>query len=69
MPAGLIQDRQGLCSACDMARSFGQMRRHGFGGARRHDEARSFARHMVSRRANGTKDLCRRSPLIFERRG
>ena len=62
---GLIEDQHGMGSAGDMARNFGQMRRHRFGVALRHDEACGFARQLALGRADGTEDMGRCGPLIF----
>ena len=65
VPAGLIKDQHGMGSAGDMARNFGQMRRHRCGVALRHDAACGFARHLTLGRADGTEDIGRGGPLIF----
>ena len=69
VPTGLIEDQHGMGSAGDMARNFGQMRRHRFGVALRHDEACGFARHLARHlalgRADGTEDFGRGGPQVF----
>lgn len=65
VPAGLIEQQDGVCAGGDGLGDLGQMQGHRLGGAERHDEAGPGA----SGRADRPEDVGRGGALVLGRRG
>ena len=61
MPAGLIDEKRGVCARRDLGGDFGQVKVHGFGVASGHDERGAFAVLGADR----AKDIGAGGSLIF----
>src|ERR1019366_3244606 len=65
MPAGLVEDDNGVCTGRDFGGDLGQVQVHRFGIAGGHDEGRALS--LLG--ANGTEDVGRGCSLILWGRG
>jgi len=65
VPAGLIEDDDGVCARRDLGIDLGEVQVHRFGVASGHDQGRALSLLWT----DGTEDVCRGCPLVVRGRG